>query len=144
MGNKKYSLLSMVSSVFIVVFAIGSLVSINIDIAAAQNAPPVEGLDFRDLSIGLMTVMAVLALIYGGISLVGAILKLVHALSELWGFTIPAMILDFVLLMVNVALLVNATGEGDVWSGILSFAVTMISVFSMIMSGKSIAMRNKT
>jgi hypothetical protein len=142
MGNKKYSLLSMVSSIILLVFAIGSLVSINLDIVAAQNAPPVEGLDFRGLSIGLMTVVAVLALIYGGICLVSAILKLVQTASGLWGFAIPAIILDLVVLVANGALLVSAVGGGEQMSVILSAAVTVISLFSIIMSGKSVAARN--
>lgn len=142
MGNKKYSLLSMVSSIFMLAFAIGTLVSINLDIVAAQNAPPVEGLDFRGLSIGLMTVVAVLALIYGGICLVSAILKLVQTASGLWGFAIPAIILDLVVLVANGALLVSAVSGGEQMSMILSAVVTVISLLSIIMSGKSVAARN--
>ena len=143
MGNKKYSLLSMVSSIVLLIFAIGSLVSINLDIAAVQNAPPAEGLDFRGLSVGLMTIVAVLALIYGGICLISAILKLVEAASGLWGFAIPAIILDLVILVANGALLVNAVNEGSAMGMILPLVVTVISLFSIIMSGRSVATRNE-
>lgn len=144
MGNKKYSLLSMVSSFLLLIFAIGSLVSINIDIAAVQNAPPAEGLDFRGLSVGLMTVVAILALIYGGIGLISALLKAVQSASGLWGFVIPAIILDVVLLVANGALLVNSVNEGELIGMIVSAAITLISFFSIAMSGKSIASRNES
>ena len=141
--SKKYSLLSMASSLLLLIFAIGSLISINIDIVAVQNAPPAEGLDFRGLSIGLMTVIAVLALIYGGVSLVSAVLKLIEAASGLWGFAIPAIILDIVLLLVNGALLVNAVNEGETVGMVLPLVVTVVSIFSIIMSGRSVATRNE-
>ena len=144
MGNKKYSLLSMVSSLLLLIFAIGSLVSINIDIVAVQNAPPAEGLDFRGLSIGLMTIIAVLILIYGAISLVSAILKIIETATGLWGFAIPAIILDLVLLVANGALLVNAVNEGDTVGMILPVSVTIVSLFSIIMSGRAIATRNES
>jgi hypothetical protein len=144
MGNKKYSLLSMVSSFLLLIFAIGSLVSINIDIAEVQNAPPAEGLDFRGLSVGLMTVVAVLTLIYGGIGLISALLKAVQSASGLWGFAIPAIFLDVVILVANGALLVNAVNEGELIGMIVSAAITLISFFSIAMSGKSIASRNES
>lgn len=144
MGNKKYSLLSMVSSLLLLIFAIGSLVSINIDIVAVQNAPPAEGLDFRGLSIGLMTIIAVLILIYGAISLVSAILKIIETATGLWGFAIPAIILDLVLLVANGALLVNAVNEGDAVGMILPVSVTIVSLFSIIMSGRAVATRNES
>ena len=143
MGNKKYSLLSMVSSLLLLIFAIGSLVSINIDIVAVQNAPPAEGLDFRGLSVGLMTIIAVLLLIYGAVSLVSAILKLIQSASGLWGFAIPAIILDLVLLVANGALLVNAVNQGVALDMILPAAVTLVSLISVITSGRAIATRNE-
>lgn len=144
MGNKKYSLLSMVSSLLLLIFAIGSLVSINIDIVAVQNAPPADGLDFCGLSIGLMTIIAVLILIYGAISLVSAILKIIETATGLWGFAISAIILDLVLLVANGVLLVNAVNEGDAVGMILPVSVTIISLFSIIMSGRAIATRNES
>lgn len=143
MGNKKYSLLSMVSSLLLLIFAIGSLVSINVDIVAVQNAPPVEGLDFRGLSVGLMTVMAVIVLIYGAVSLISTVLKLIQTASGLWGFAIPAIILDLTLLVANGALLVNAVNEGVATGMILPAAVTVLSLFSIVMSGRAVATRNE-
>lgn len=143
MGNKKYSLLSMVSSLLLLIFAIGSLVSINVDIVAVQNAPPAEGLDFRGLSVGLMTVMAVIVLIYGAVSLISAVLKLIQTASGLWGFAIPAIILDLALLVANGALLVNAVNEGVATGMILPAAVTVLSLFSVVMSGRAVATRNE-
>ena len=142
MGNKRYSLLSMISSFLLLIFAIGSLISINADVVAVQNAPPADGLDFRGLSIGLMTVIAIFGLIYGGISLVSGVLKLIQTASGLWGFAIPTIILDLVLLVANGALLVNAVNEGEVTGMILPAIVTVISMFSIITSGRSVATRN--
>jgi hypothetical protein len=90
-----------------------------------------------------MTVMAVIVLIYGAVSLISAVLKLIQTASGLWGFAIPAIILDLLLLVANGALLVNAVNEGAATGMILPAAVTVLSLFSIVMSGRAVATRNE-
>lgn len=140
---KKHSLISLISSLLLLVFAIGSLISINGEIVAIQNAPPSEGIDLSGLSIGILTVIAIFAAIYGGIALLGAVLKLVQAVSGMWGFAIPAIILDLPLLLTNGALLVNGINEGNIASIALSALLVIVSLVAIISSGRSITLRDE-
>ena len=141
---KKHSLISLVSSLLLLVFAIGSLISINGEIVAIQNAPPGEGIDLSGLSVGILTVIAIFAAIYGGIALLGVVLKLVQTVSGMWGFAIPAIILDLPLLLTNGALLVNGINEGNIASIALSALLVIVSLVAIISSGRSITLRDET
>ena len=140
---KKQSLISLVASLLLLVFAIGSLISINGEIVAIQNAPPGDGIDLSGLSIGILTVIAIFAAIYGGIALLGAVLKLIQAVSGMWGFAIPAIILDLPLLLTNGALLVNGINEGNIASIALSALLVIVSLVAIISSGRSITLRDE-
>ena len=140
---KKHSLISLVASLLLLVFAIGSLISINGEIVAIQNAPPGDGIDLSGLSIGILTVIAIFAAIYGGIALLGAVLKLIQTVSGMWGFAIPAIILDLPLLLTNGALLVNGINEGDIASIALSALFVIVSLVAIISSGRSITLRDE-
>ena len=140
---KKHSLISLVASLLLLVFAIGSLISINGEIVAIQNAPPGEGIDLSGLSIGILTVIAIFAAIYGGIALLGAVLKLIQTVSGMWGFAIPSIILDLPLLLTNGALLVNGINEGDIASIALSALLVIVSLVAIISSGRSITLRDE-
>jgi hypothetical protein len=140
---KKHSLISLVASLLLLVFAIGSLISINGEIVAIQNAPPGEGIDLSGLSVGILTVIAIFAAIYGGIALLGVVLKLVQTVSGMWGFAIPAIILDLPLLLTNGALLVNGMNEGNVASIALSALLVIVSLVAIISSGRSITLRDE-
>jgi hypothetical protein len=140
---KKHSLISLVASLLLLVFAIGSLISINGEIVAIQNAPPSEGIDLSGLSVGILTVIAIFAAIYGGIALLGVVLKLVQTVSGMWGFAIPAIILDLTLLLTNGALLVNGINEGNITSIALSALLVIVSLVAIISSGRSITLRDE-
>ena len=140
---KKHSLISLVASLLLLVFAIGSLISINGEIVAIQNAPPGDGIDLSGLSIGILTVIAIFAAIYGGIALLGVVLKLVQTVSGMWGFAIPAIILDLPLLLTNGALLVNGINEGNIASIALSALLVIVSLVAIISSGRSITLRDE-
>lgn len=140
---KKHSLISLISSLLLLVFAIGSLISINGEIVAIQNAPPGEGVDLSGLSVGILTVIAIFAAIYGGIALLGVVLKLVQTVSGMWGFAIPAIILDLPLLLANGALLVNGINEGNITSIALSALLVIVSLVAIISSGRSITLRDE-
>ena len=140
---KKHSLISLISSLLLLVFAIGSLISINGEIVAIQNAPPGEGIDLSGLSVGILTVIAIFAAIYGGIALLGVVLKLVQTVSGMWGFAIPAIILDLPLLLTNGALLVNGINEGNIASIALSALLVIVSLVAIISSGRSITLRDE-
>jgi hypothetical protein len=140
---KKHSLISLVASLLLLVFAIGSLISINGEIVAIQNAPPGEGIDLSGLSVGILTVIAIFAAIYGGIALLGVVLKLVQTVSGMWGFAIPAIILDLPLLLTNGALLVNGINEGNITSIALSALLVIVSLVAIISSGRSITLRDE-
>ena len=139
----KHSLISLVASLLLLVFAIGSLISINGEIVAIQNAPPGDGIDLSGLSIGILTVIAIFAAIYGGIALLGVVLKLVQTVSGMWGFAIPAIILDLPLLLTNGALLVNGINEGNIASIALSALLVIVSLVAIISSGRSITLRDE-
>ncbi len=140
---KKHSLISLVASLLLLVFAIGSLISINGEIVAIQNAPPSEGIDLSGLSVGILTVIAIFVAIYGGIALLGVVLKLIQTVSGMWGFAIPAIILDLPLLLTNGALLVNGINEGNIASIALSALLVIVSLVAIISSGRSIALRDE-
>jgi hypothetical protein len=140
---KKHSLISLVAGLLLLVFAIGSLISINGEIVAIQNAPPGEGIDLSGLSVGILTVIAIFAAIYGGIALLGVVLKLVQTVSGMWGFAIPAIILDLPLLLTNGALLVNGINEGNITSIALSALLVIVSLVAIISSGRSITLRDE-
>ena len=143
MGTKKYSLLSLVSNLLLVIFAAFAAFSINAEIVAVQNAPPVDGLDFRGLSIGLLSIIAVLALIYGGIALVNVILKGIQLVTGLWGFAIPCIIFEVLLLLLNGLLLVSSVSEGVSLDMAIPLVLVVVSLFSIIMNGRSIATRDE-
>jgi hypothetical protein len=136
-------MISLVAGLLLLVFAIGSLISINGEIVAIQNAPPGEGIDLSGLSVGILTVIAIFAAIYGGIALLGVVLKLVQTVSGMWGFAIPAIILDLPLLLTNGALLVNGMNEGNVASIALSALLVIVSLVAIISSGRSITLRDE-
>ena len=140
---KKHSLISLVASLLLLVFAIGSLISINGEIVEIQNAPPGEGIDLSGLSVGILTVIAIFAAIYGGIALLGVVLKLVQTVSGMWGFAIPAIILDLPLLLTNGALLINGINEGNITSIALSALLVIVSLVAIISSGRSITLRDE-
>lgn len=140
---KKHSLISLISSLLLLVFAIGSLISINGEIVAIQNAPPGDGIDLSGLSIGILTVIAIFAAIYGGIALLGVVLKLIQTVSGMWGFAIPAIMLDLPLLLTNGALLVNGINEGNIASIALSALLVIVSLVAIISSGRSITLRDE-
>ena len=143
MGTKKYSLLSLVSNLLLVIFAAFAAFSINAEIVAVQNAPPVDGLDFRGLSIGLLSIIAVLALIYGGIALINVILKGIQLVTGLWGFAIPCIIFEVLLLLLNGLLLVSSVSEGVNLDMAIPLVLVVVSLFSIIMNGRSIATRDE-
>jgi hypothetical protein len=140
---KKHSLISLVASLLLLVFAVGSLISINGEIVVIQNAPPSEGIDLSGLSVGILTVIAIFTAIYGGIALLGVVLKLVQTVSGMWGFAIPAIILDLPLLLTNGALLVNGINEGNIASIALSALLVIVSLVAIISSGRSITLRDE-
>ncbi len=140
---KKHSLISLISSLLLLVFAVGSLISINGEIVAIKNAPPGEGIDLSGLSIGILTIIAIFVAIYGGVALLGVILRLVQTASGMWGFAIPSIILDLPLLFVNGALLVNGINEGETLGIAVSALLVVISLVGIISSGRSIALRDE-
>ena len=140
---KKHSVISLISSLLLLVFVIGALISINGEIVSIQNAPPGEGVDLSGLSIGILSVIAVFAVIYGGVVLLGALLKLAQTASGRWGFAIPSIILDLPVLAVNGALLINGVNEGEVSGIALSALLVVASLVAIISSGRSIALRDE-
>lgn len=139
---KKYALASLISNLLLLVMVAISLFSINSEVVAIQNAPPAEGLDMRGLSVGILTIFAIFALIYAGVVVLNLIIKGLHFATEKWGFAIPCILFDLVLLVVNAALLVSSVNDGEMASIALSVLVTLASLFSIIMNGRSIAARN--
>ena len=140
---KKHSLISLVASILLLVFAVGSLISINGEIAAIQNAPPGEGVDLSGLSIGILTIIAIFVMIYGGVALIGAILKLIQTASGAWGIAILTIAFDVILLLVNGALLVNGINEGETLGIALPALLAVTSLVAIISSGRSIALRDE-
>ena len=141
MGNKKYALISLFSNLFLLLFAVCALVGINIEVAAVQSAPPTEGLDFRGLSIGILTIFAVLILIYGGIVLINVILGSLQLGTGKWGFAIPSLIIGIILLIANLLFLIAAVNDGGLATMLIAVPVVVASLASLIANGRSIATR---
>lgn len=144
MTGRKYSLPALVSNILIFLVVLGTLVSINMEISDLQNAPPpADGVDMSGLSIGILTILVVLILIYGGVVLVNLILKIAHVASDAWGFAIPCLIIDLVVLVANGALAVNAVNESGVTGIALGGGLVILSLVSICSNVLSIAKRDE-
>lgn len=142
MGNKKYALISLFSNLFLLLFAVCALVGINIEVAAVQSAPPTEGLDFRGLSIGILTIFAALILIYGGVVLINVILGSLQLGTGKWGFAIPSLVIGIILLIANLLFLITAVNDGGLTTMLIAVPVAVASLASLIANGRSIATRD--
>ena len=144
MTGRKYSLPALVSNILIFLVVIGTLISINMEISDLQNAPPpADGVDMSGLSIGILTVLVVLILIYGGVVLVNLILKIAHVASDAWGFAIPCLIIDLVVLVANGALAVNSVNESGVTGIAIGGGLVILSLVSIGSNVLSIAKRDE-
>lgn len=144
MTGRKYSLPALVSNILIFLVVLGTLVSINMEISDLQNAPPpADGVDMSGLSVGILTILVVLILIYGGVVLVNLILKIAHVASDAWGFAIPCLIIDLVVLVANGALAVNAVNESGVTGIALGGGLVILSLVSICSNVLSIAKRGE-
>lgn len=144
MTGRKYSLPALVSNILIFLVVLGTLVSINMEISDLQNAPPpADGVDMSGLSVGILTILVVLILIYGGVVLVNLILKIAHVASDAWGFAIPCLIIDLVVLVANGALAVNAVNESGVTGIALGGGLVILSLVSICSNVLSIAKRDE-
>ena len=144
MTGRKYSLPALVSNILIFLVVLGTLVSINMEISDLQNAPPpADGVDMSGLSIGILTILVILILIYGGVVLVNLILKIAHVASDAWGFAIPCLIIDLVVLVANGALAVNAVNESGVTGIALGGGLVILSLVSICSNVLSIAKRDE-
>ena len=144
MTGRKYSLPALVSNILIFLVVLGTLISMNMEISDLQNAPPpTEGVDMSGLSAGILTILVVLVLIYGGVILVNLILKIAHVASDGWGFAIPCLIIDLAALVVNSALAVNAVNESGVTGIALGGGLVILSLISICSNILSIAKRNE-
>ena len=144
MTGRKYSLPALVSNILIFLVVLGTLVSINMEISDLQNAPPpADGVDMSGLSVGILTILVVLILIYGGVVLVNLILKIAHVASDAWGFAIPCLIIDIVVLFANGALAVNAVNESGVTGIALGGGLVILSLVSICSNVLSIAKRDE-
>jgi hypothetical protein len=144
MTGRKYSLPALVSNVLIFLVVLGTIVSINMEISNLQNAPPLaDGVDMSGLSIGILTILVVLILIYGGVVMVNLILKIAHVASDAWGFAIPCLIIDLVVLVANGALAVNAVNESGVAGIAVGGGLVILSLVSICSNILSIAKRDE-
>jgi hypothetical protein len=144
MTGRKYSLPALVSNILIFLVVLGTLVSINMEISDLQNAPPpADGVDMSGLSIGILTILVVLILIYGGVVMVNLILKIAHVASDAWGFAIPCLIIDLVVLVANGALAVNAVNESGVAGIAVGGGLVILSLVSICSNILSIAKRDE-
>jgi hypothetical protein len=144
MTGRKYSLPALVSNILIFLVVLGTLVSINMEISDLQNAPPpADGVDMSGLSIGILTILVVLMLIYGGVVLVNLILKIAHVALDAWGFAIPCLIIDLAVLVANGALAVSAVNESGVTGIALGGGLVILSLVSICSNVLSIAKRDE-
>lgn len=144
MTGRKYSLPALVSNILIFLVVLGTLVSINMEISDLQNAPPpADGVDMSGLSIGILTILVVLMLIYGGVVMFNLVLKIAHVASDAWGFVIPCLIIDLVVLVANGALAVNAVNESGVTGIALGGGLVILSLVSICSNILSVAKRNE-
>ncbi len=144
MTGRKYSLPALISNILIFLVVLGSLISINMEIAELQNAPPpAEGADLSGLSIGILTIIAVFAMIYGGVILLNLLLKVAHVASDKWGFAIPCLLVDLLMLLVNGALMINGINETGVEGIALGGGMVILTLVSICSNALSIAKRNE-
>jgi hypothetical protein len=95
------------------------------------------------LSIGILTILVVLMLIYGGVVMVNLILKIAHVALDAWGFAIPCLIIDLAVLVANGALAVNAVNESGVTGIAVGGGLVILSLVSICSNILSIAKRNE-
>ena len=141
---RKYSIPSIISNLIYLLFSVFALISINMDIAKTENLPPPEsGIDTRQLSIGIMKIVAIFVLIYAGVVLVNLILKSMQAIFDKWGFAIPCILLDVLLLIVNGAVAVSSITEPSPIGIFLGAIMVIAAIWSIVANAKTMVHRNE-
>ncbi len=137
--SRKHAIPSIFANLLYLFFVLLTLFSINSDISDVLNSPPpTEGIDTRPLSVGLMKIVAIFVLIYGGVVVLNLLLKAMQAIFDAWGFAIPCFLVELVILLVNGALLVGAVTEPNPL-GIAAGAVLVIfSIVSFVANVKTV------
>ena len=141
---RKYSIPSIISNLIYLLFSVFALISINMDIARTENLPPPEsGIDTRQLSIGIMKIVAIFVLIYAGVVLVNLILKSMQAIFDKWVFAIPCILLDVLLLIVNGAVAVSSITEPSPIGIFLGAIMVIAAIWSIVANVKTMVHRNE-
>lgn len=96
-GSKKYSVVSLMISLTMLLASLAFLIYVNIEIASIKA----EGGDFSGLSIAVLMIFAIPVALYGTVSLLSSVLKLLGTCLDAWGFAVPAIIFDLALTAVG-------------------------------------------
>lgn len=96
-GSKKYSTISLTTSLIMLLASLAFLVYVNIEIASIKS----EGGDLSGLSIAVLMIFAIPVALYGGVSLLASILKLLGTCLDAWGFAVPSILFDLALTVVG-------------------------------------------
>ena len=142
---RKHAIPSIIANVIYLLISAFSLVSINLEIKDLENLPPPEsGVDMSGLSIGILKIVAIFILIYVGIVVLNLILKLMQAIFSAWGFAIPCILIDLLLLVISGALLVNAVSNDPSPMGLIFASVmSLVGIWSIVANVKTMVHRNE-
>ena len=141
---RKYSIPSIISNLIYLLFSAFALISINMDIARTENLPPPEsGIDTRQLSIGIMKIVAIFVLIYAAVAFINLLLKSMQAAFGKWGFAIPCILLDVLLLIVNGAVAVSSITEPSPIGIFLGAVIVIAAIWSIVANVKTMVHRNE-
>lgn len=143
MTKRKYSIPALVANVVTLLIILATLFSINSEIAEIKNAPPSEGVDLSGLSVGILGIIAVFAMIYGGVVFLNVFLKTLQVIFDKWGFSVPCIIIDLLMLAVSLALCINAVNEGGVDGIAVGGGLVVLTLVSVCSNVLSIAKRNE-
>lgn len=143
MTKRKYSIPALVANIVTFLIILATLFSINSEIAEIKNAPPSEGVDLSGLSVGILGIIAVFAMIYGGVVFLNVFLKTLQVIFDKWGFSVPCIIIDLLMLAVSLALCINAVNEGGVDGIAVGGGLVVLTLVSVCSNVLSIAKRNE-
>lgn len=142
---RKHAIPSIIANVIYLLISAFSLVSINLEIKDLENLPPPEsGVDMSGLSIGILKIVAIFILIYVGVVVLNLILKVMQAIFSAWGFAIPCILIDLLLLVISGALLVNAVSNDQSPMGLIFASVmSLVGIWSIVANVKTMVHRNE-
>ena len=128
MSDKKYSKVSLISNLILFFVAASALILVIVKLYEASRIPPEE---LFGLYIGIMVIFAIVLSLYGALVFVNVIFGEIHAATGKWGFAIPCILLDVLILSVDGLLASVFVQDGSFLFVAICAAFALLSLVSL-------------